>query len=356
METEPPRLRAQTARLVRLSAAAGALVSWLEAVLAAITIVGMAMLPEEFPVVLAVFMAMGAWRISRARVLTRRAAAIETLGSAPVHRQDRHAHRKPHVDRRITARKRQQLRPVRSFVRPPAGGCPGHGPLRPLGQRSRTVRSDGHSFHDLAKRITGGVAAPHAGWMLAHSYGLRSGLLAVTHVWQAGAGKPTFTVAAKGAPETIAELYRLGETDRATVREEVDAMAAEGLRVLGVAKAAHEGESFPDAPHGFAFAFLGLVGLADPLRPSVPQAIGECRSAGIRVVMITGDYPATARAIAQRAGLDDGSAIIGGEMMAKLGDDDLREHARTATVFARIMPEQKLRIVQALRPTTRSLR
>lgn len=126
-------------------------------------------------------------------------------------------------------------------------------------------------------------------------------------------------------------------------------MAMEGLRVLGVAKATHNGGSFPETPRGFAFSFLGLVGLADPLRPSVPQAMSDCRAAGIRVVMITGDYPATARAIAHQAGLVDGGAVVAGEAIERLGERDLKECVRTATVFARIMPEQKLRIVQALK-------
>jgi len=361
LETEPPRLRAQTLRLVRLSAVGGGLVSlvvlvlygmlrggWLDAVLAAITI-GMAMLPEEFPVVLTVFMAMGAWRISRARVLTRRAAAIETLGSATVLCTDKTG---------TLTENRMSIAELRARD--------GNGLDRyevseaPMLEGARTLAFHGllasapepfdpmeKAFHDFARERI----ADHtiAGWTLVRSYGLRPELLAVTNIWcDDSAAKSEFTVAAKGAPEAIATLSNLGEAERAVVRQAVDAMAAKGLRVLGVAKAVHEGEALPDTPRGFAFAFLGLVGLADPLRQSVPQAIDACRSAGIRVVMITGDYPATACAIAHRAGLAESAAAVTGEMMEKLGDEELRERARSATVFARIMPEQKLRIVQAL--------
>jgi Ca2+-transporting ATPase len=108
------------------------------------------------------------------------------------------------------------------------------------------------------------------------------------------------------------------------------------------------GEAWPDTQHDFAFEFLGLVGLADPLRPSVSAAVAECRSAGIKVVMITGDYPATARAIARQAGLD-AEGVVTGDELAVLSDADLAGRLRTATVFARIMPEQKLRIVTALK-------
>ena len=125
-------------------------------------------------------------------------------------------------------------------------------------------------------------------------------------------------------------------------------MAAEGLRVVGVAKATHEGMHWPESQRDFPFVFLGLVGLADPLRSSVPAAVRECRSAGIRVVMITGDYPATARAIAQRAGLDASEALTG-DAIEHLDDSELARRTRTVGIFARIMPEQKLRIVQALK-------
>jgi Ca2+-transporting ATPase len=364
LETEPPRLRAQTTRLVRMSAIAGALVSllalvlygtlrggWLEALLAAITI-GMSMLPEEFPVVLTVFMAMGAWRISRARVLTRRAAAIEALGSATVLCTDKTG---TLTENRMSI---AELRPKNPdlFWRPETSNWS-------LSSEAQTLAFYGllasapepfdpmeRAFHDFARsQLADAPISSPSGWTLARSYGLRPDLLAVTQAWQPDAQKDAFVIATKGAPETIAELCRLGNEDRTAVKQALDAMAAEGLRVLGVAKAVHEGGTFPETPREFTFEFLGLVGLADPLRPNVPAAVRDCRSAGIRVLMITGDYPATARAIARQAGLDDGGGLLSGEAMEKLDDRDLRERARTAIVFARIMPEQKLRVVQALK-------
>ncbi|YBW41354.1 ATPase, E1-E2 type (plasmid) [Nitrobacter sp. TKz-YC01] len=364
LEAEPPRLRGQTARLVRLSAIGGGFVSlvvlvlygllrggWLEALLAAITI-GMAMLPEEFPVVLTVFMAMGAWRISRARVLTRRAAAIETLGSATVLCTDKTGtlteNRMSITELRPTSGgKFSQNIAADAALPKDARDLALHGLLASAPEPFDPMEK---AFHDFAeKQIVDNPLTSQAGWKLIHGYGLRPDLLAVTQVWQTGTRQAGFTVATKGAPEAIADLCRLGETYRAAIRQAVDAMAMEGLRVLGVAKATHNGGSFPETPRGFAFSFLGLVGLADPLRPSVPQAMSDCRAAGIRVVMITGDYPATARAIAHQAGLVDGGAVVAGEAIERLGERDLKECVRTATVFARIMPEQKLRIVQALK-------
>jgi len=118
--------------------------------------------------------------------------------------------------------------------------------------------------------------------------------------------------------------------------------------VLGVAKASYQGERLPHSQRDFTFEFLGLVGLADPLRSSVPTAVRECRSAGIRVVMITGDYPATARAIAKQAGLD-ASEVLTGDEIERFDQSELARRAKTVNVFARIMPEQKLRLVQALK-------
>ena len=118
--------------------------------------------------------------------------------------------------------------------------------------------------------------------------------------------------------------------------------------MLGVATAAHEEEPRPESQRDFPFVFVGLVGLADPLRPSVPAAVRECKTAGIRVVMITGDYPATARAIAQEAGLD-ASKVLTGDEIEHLDNSEFVRRMKTTNVFARIMPEQKLRIVQALK-------
>ena len=363
LKTEPPRLQVQTARLVRMAALGGAAVSvaavvlygtlrggWLDAVLVGITI-GMSMLPEEFPVVLTVFMAMGAWRISKARVLTRRAASIETLGSTTVLCTDKTGtlteNRMSIAELRLPDGDVFRLREATDATVP--------GNFRELAVHgllaSAPVPFDPmeKAFHEFARDgLESADGLPGPDWKLAHSYGLRPDLLAMTQLWQKDEGTPAFVVAAKGAPEAIGRLCGLGQSELDAVRQAVDAMAAEGLRVLGVAKAAYEGELWPESQRDFPFVFLGLVGLADPLRPSVPAAVRECRSAGIRVVMITGDYPATACTIAQQAGLD-ASDVLTGDAIEPLDDSELARRARTAGVFARIMPEQKLRIVQALK-------
>ena len=363
LESEPPRLQLQMRRLVQIFAMVGGGVSvlavvlyatlrggWLEALLAGIAL-GMSMLPEELPIVVTVFMAMGAWRISQAHVLTRRATAIEALGSATVLCTDKTG---TLTENRMTIAE-LRLRGGETF--------------RPLEMPGTTMPE---SFHDLAEfgilasakdpsdpmekafqalgreRLAGTAHMRGAEWTLAKAYGLRPGLLAMTHVWENGDDKSSSVVAAKGAPEAIADLCHLDTADRDAMAKSVDAMAGEGLRVLGIARAVFAGRDWPEKQQDFAFEFLGLAGLADPLRTSVPGAVSECRTAGIKVIMITGDYPATARTIARQAGLD-ADDVVSGQELEKLTDAELAQRVRTATVFARILPEQKLRIVNALK-------
>ena len=363
LETEQPRLQAQTRRLVGVFAVAGGAVSilavllygtlrggWLDAVLAGIAL-GMSMLPEELPVVLTVFMAMGAWRISRARVLTRRAAAIEALGSATVLCTDKTGtlteNRMSVVE--LSLKNGEIFRPRKASGEKMPEDFHGLVRFGLLASEREPFDPMERAFHDLAREQLGETERPPGPqWKLVHTYGLRPGLLAMSQVWQSTDARQEFVIAAKGAPEAIADLCHLSASDVAALTRSMDAMAAEGLRVLGVARASFAGQTWPDSQHNFSFKFLGLIGLADPLRPSVPDAVSECRSAGIKVIMITGDYPTTARAIARQAGFDTEDFVTGTEV-EQLTNGELAVRVRTATVFARIMPEQKLRIVNALK-------
>ena len=359
VEVEPPRLRRQTQRLVAFFGVVGAAVSlvavllygllrggWLEAFLGGIAL-GMSMLPEELPVVLTVFMAMGAWRISRARVLTRRAPAIETLGSATVLCTDKTGtlteNRMTVVElrladgRSLAAAEMAVTVPVefRELVR--------YGVLASAPDPFDPMEK---AFHELGERAEPDGEPGAAGAELVHAYGLRPDLLAVSQVWRTVRGE--LLVACKGAPEAVADLCRLDPAARQATRSAVERMAAKGLRVLAVAQGALDGAALPASQQRLTLSFVGLVGLADPIRSGVREAVAECRSAGIRVVMVTGDYPVTAQAIARRAGLD-GQTVVTGDEVGSLGDRELAERAAGAGVFARIMPQQKLRIVEALK-------
>jgi Ca2+-transporting ATPase len=352
LETETPRLQRQTRRLVLIFAVFGGAVSlavvalsWslrgqpLDALLAGIAIC-MSLLPQEFPLVLTVFMAMGAWRISQARVLTRRAAAIEALGSATVLCTDKTG--------TLT-----QNRMAIADLRGPGGEKLTIGADGPAAEilACGVLASAREPFDPMEKAFHASAqttgAPPPAGEIL-RAYPLRPDLLAVTQVWRTPEAPERRMVAAKGAPEDIFALCRLCAGAREKLSEVVVAMAASGLRVLGVARAEFCGSDLPDSQRDFAFAFVGLVGLADPLRDDVPAAVAECRSAGIRVVMITGDYPATALAIARQAGID-GDACLTGREIEGLDDDALTACVGKISVFSRVMPDQKLRIVEALK-------
>ncbi|MEA1650983.1 cation-translocating P-type ATPase [Nitrospirillum sp. BR 11164] len=352
---EPTRLNRQTRRLVRGVAVAGLAVSvlvmalyglargsWLQGALAGLAVT-MSMIPEEFPLVLTVFMVMGAWRLSRARVLTRRAAAIEALGAATVLCTDKTGtltqNRMAIAEIRDAGDLARRLMPGDATAAAAIRVLVWHGVLAsaptPFDPMER-------AFRDLGERL--GVTPPASPWVLAREHGLEPGLPAVTQVWQSPQGGAI--VAAKGAPEAVAALCRLDEHARAAMLRAVDGLARDGMRVLAVAGGEADGP-LPADRRDYPCHLLGLVGFSDPLRAEVPAAVRDCLSAGVRVVMITGDYPETARAIAAQAGLPDGPLVTGAELDG-LPPQEQAARIRGAALFARTRPAHKLAIVKAL--------
>jgi P-type Ca2+ transporter type 2C len=188
----------------------------------------------------------------------------------------------------------------------------------------------------------------HHDWKMVKEYPLSKELLAMSRVfscndcdWQ--------VVAAKGAPEAIFDLCHLSIEEQQRLAKEVESMANEGLRVLGVAKSRIDTLGVPEIQHDFDFEFVGLIGLADPIRENVPLAVEECHKAGIRVIMITGDYPVTAKNIGRQIGLTNWNECITGQELNSMDDEELSRRIRTVNIFARVVPEQKLKIVNALK-------
>ncbi len=327
---------------------------WLAGLLAGITL-AMGILPQEFPVILIVFLAFGARRIARQRVLTRRLGAIETLGETTVLcvdktgtlTQNRMAVAALMVgEHSLDIAAASELKELQDLPER------FHELLEYAVLASETEPHDPmeQAFHRLAQEYLANTEHLHADWSLAREYELSPDLLAMSHLWRIP-GQRQHAVATKGAPEAIADLCHLAEPARQQVAAQAAEMAERGLRVLGIAKAAHRGADWPAIQHDFDFEFLGLVGLADPLRPEVPAAVEECRLAGIRVAMITGDHPRTAQAIARRTGIDD-ARILTGQQLQQLeaaGAVAMREGIRGVCVFARVTPQQKLAIVEALK-------
>ena len=360
LEPEETSLQRQTKRIVRYFALVGLVLcvivvvvfgltrgDWLSGLLAGITL-AMATLPEEFPVVLTIFLALGAWRISHRQVLTRRMPAVETLGAATVLCVDKTGtltlnrmrvselavgSEVCRVDDEPTSLPEQfhELVEFSILASPPD-------PFDPMEK----------AMKELGRFSLFGTEHIHQDWELMREYPLSEKMLAMLRVWRSQR-RDHYVIAGKGAPEAIADLCHFDKKQLDAMNAQIEAMANQGLRVIGVAKGRLTSPELPTEHHDFEFQFLGLLGLADPVRPEVPNAIQECYGAGIRVIMITGDYPGTAKNIALQIGLRSPDHITTGPQLDRMDDDTLRERIKKVNVFARVVPEQKLRIVSALK-------
>ena len=366
---EPPSaLQQGSRRLVRnlgigalVLALAQVLLGWwwnsrplLESLLSGIAL-AMAILPEEIPVILTVFLALGAWRISHQKVLTRRVTAVEALGAITVLAVDKTGTLT--MNRMAVA----ELASDEQHFRPEsASELPEHfhllaefamlaTPADPFDPMEKAIQHFGHQWLQGTEHV-------HDGREPEFEYALSGEILAMTRVF-ASDEPNVHLLATKGAPEAVADLCHLDAAQQGAIRRQVEAMAERGLRVLGVARGRWKGAApapgqrppWPQSQHDFDFDFLGLVALADPPRTEVPAALAECRRAGVRVIMMTGDHPATARAIAQQVGLSDRPDVITGAQLEGLDDASLSERLRHVDLCARLKPQHKLRLVQLLR-------
>lgn len=367
IEPEQTSLQKETGRVVRVFAAAaliacsivvlfhalsrgGTWESWKEGLLLGITM-AMSALPEEFAVVLTVFLALGAWRISRSRVLTRRMPVIETLGAATVLCVDKTGTltRNEMTVAGLVAAGGNEIVEVAASERAQElpDSCRKILAIAVLASRPDPFDPMERALHKLASgcHVPGGDGD---GLSLVREFSLSAELLAVTQAWQRGADS-RLILASKGAPEAIAELCRLPEPERAWISDRTRELASRGLRVLGLAQGSIEARDLPQDQRSLSMEFAGLVAFQDPVRDNVPAAIAECHGAGIRVVMITGDYPDTARSIARQAGIANFQDVVTGRELNDMSDAELTVRLREVRVFARVVPEQKLRIVSALK-------
>ena len=309
---------------------------WIEGALAGIT-VAISLIPEEFPMVLAIFMALGAWRLAQHKVLVRRPAVIEALGGASLLCVDKTG---TLTENRMTL--------VRLWSEG-AAGVPDRVDLSPSFKAlldGAILASSPHPTDPMDRAVRAWVPEGEGMGRLDRVWPLKPGRLAVVQRWVLADGQ--VQTAAKGAPEAIFDLCQMDEAQRRQLGEPVDAMAQEGLRVLAVASAPTKPLDF-DKPEAVRFCFLGLIGFLDPVRKDVPAALAEARQAGIAVAMITGDYPETALAIAQQAGIDSHAGVITGAQLKGLNPAALARAVETVRIFARIAPEQKLTLVEAFK-------
>jgi len=358
---EKTLLQKETARIVRNFSIVGIVLcslvvliygvtrgNWLHGVLYGLTL-GMAMLPEEFPVVLIIFLTLGAWRISKSKVLTRRTPAIETLGAATVLCTDKTGTltlNAMHLTALCLKDSIYEVNTETSKTLPEAlHNLIEYGILAsqkdPFDPIEKEVKRVGEFYLSNSEHI-------HNNWKLVREYHLSKQLLALSHVWESP-DKRNYIISAKGSPEAIADLCHLSQARSSEISACIEEMANRGLRVLGVAKASFKKTDLPQAQHDFVFEFVGLLGFIDPVRSSVPNSIKEAQDAGMRVIMITGDYPGTAIHIAKEIGLKNPEEYITGLELETMDILKLRERIKTVNVFARVVPEQKLAIVNALK-------
>lgn len=304
----------------------------------------MAMLPEEFPVILSVFLAIGAWRLSRKKLLTRKSSAIEILGSATVLCSDKTG--------TITQNKMEITSIYTHSILLPSAQFNLHQEtvahilqIASHASHKQTVDPMEKAIHSTYNSIKKEAISKME---TKKEFALSNDLSAMTHVIdQPG---DNYLVCSKGSPESIFELCQLSLAETASLYEIVHLLALKGQRVLGVAETVWDKKKdLPHKQHGFLLKFSGLIGFEDPIRPEVPQALKECETAGINVIIITGDFPATARSIAEQAGLSVREPIITGKELITMDDAALKKKIKVCNLFARIVPEQKLRLIKALK-------
>ena len=304
----------------------------IESVLSGITL-AMAMIPEEFPVILTVFLSMGAWRLAKKQSLVRKLPSVETLGAVSV----------LCVDKTGTITMNQMsVRDTWTF----------NGNLNELteimGLGCETDAYDPMEKAMIAYCEAQGICKDHLfGGELIAEYSFTNELKMMGHVWKHDG---EIIIAAKGSPERILTVCNLTDTERKQAEDKILEMSMQGLRVIavGVMKPGSEAE-VPAAITECRLTFCGLVGLADPPRESVKEDIKRCAKAGVRVVMITGDNGVTASSIAKQIGMPNCEHIITGDELNKMSDEELRDRVRNVSIFSRVVPEHKMRIVKAFK-------
>ncbi|RYU78566.1 cation-translocating P-type ATPase [Hymenobacter persicinus] len=316
--------------------------NWVTALLFGLTL-AMSILPEEIPVAFSSFMALGAARLSRLGVLTKQPQTVESLGSATVICADK------------TGTLTQEGMQVRQLYDGTAARLlPVPGPLPATATAVLACArwaSETEPFDAMEKAIVEAYAAADpaaaaAPCPMVHEYPLAGTPPMMTHLRRVGAET---VVAGKGAVEHILAVCRLALARAEEIRQVTRKLSGQGYRVLGVARAHSDGTAFPEGQDDFAWEFLGLVALENPPKANAAAVLQAFLTAQMRVKMITGDFPETAQAIARQVGLPGADTLLTGQQVMALPAAALRQQVTGTAVFARMFPEAKLRVVEALK-------
>ncbi len=309
----------------------------------------MAILPNELPAVLTIFFALGAWRLSKKKVLTRKISAVENLGSITVLCVDKTG---TITLNQMTIQCIYSDNQMIDLSNATVTDLPEefHEALEfgILASKKNPHDPMEIAFSSAGNKYLKGTEHLHHDWNLEKEYPLTNDLLSITHAWRAKS-EGEFYIGAKGAPEAILKLCRLNEETETKLKIVSEEMAAQGLRILGVAKSHIDSAPLPERQHDFVFTFLGFIGIADPVREGVQESIAECKTAGIRVMMLTGDHPITAKSIARKIGLENCEHVITGSQIETLSQIELARAVKEINIFSRVMPAQKLLLIEALK-------
>ncbi len=315
----------------------------LDSLLKALTL-AMSILPEEIPVAFTTFMALGAWRLMKLGVVVKEMKTVETLGSASVICVDKTG--------TITENK-MTLAKLFTLAGQKITGA--NDPLDPQEQELITLAmwaSEPIPFdpmevalHEAYLKL--GKEDMRPGYKLIHEYPLGGIPPMMTHVHEDGSGSRI--IAAKGAPEAIMAVSSLPEAEKDSITAAINALAAEGYRILGVGEALYTGTDFPATQQELKFAFKGLVAFYDPPKKNIETVLQSFYNAGIAVKIITGDNAATTQAVAQQIHFKNAGNCIGGDELMALTDDELAAKVKDISIFTRMYPDAKLRVINALK-------
>ncbi|BFK80633.1 cation-translocating P-type ATPase [Clostridium baratii] len=304
----------------------------IQSILSGVTL-AMAMIPEEFPVVLTVFLSMGAWRLAKKNSLVRKLPSVETLGAISV----------LCVDKTGTITMNEMTldeawpidRNVKHLLEVMGMACETD-PYDPMEKAMLKYCEK----NNISKEFL------FSGKLIAE-YSFTHEKKMMGHVWKREEGT---IVSAKGSPEKILSICNLNDEERKKIEDKIYNMSSKGLRVIAIAKMnINNEEEVKNTLEECNLKFLGLVGLLDPPREGIKENIEICNRAGIRVVMITGDNGITASSIARKVGISHSGEIITGDELDKMSDAELREKVKHTNIFSRVIPEHKMRIVKAFK-------
>ncbi len=295
--------------------------------------IAMSMIPEEFPVVLTVFLSMGAFRLAKKQSLVKKLTSIETLGAVTVLCVDKTG--------TITMNK-MAITDLYSCDENDSHLC------EIMGLACETDAYDPMEKAMLTYCENIGISKEHLfSGNLLHEYAFTNELKMMGHVWEHDG---EIIIAAKGSPEKILSICDIPENEKVKIQDKIKNMSKKGLRVIAVAHTKLESaNNIPKNITDCRLKLCGVVGLSDPPRKNIENDIKDCLNAGIRVVMITGDNGITASSIAEQVGIPNSSNIVTGEEIEAMSDDELKKIIKNVSIFSRVIPEHKMRIVKAFK-------